>query len=126
MPLTKTQPVTFKTNSNEISTHANLVITVYDDKDRVKRALKRLGLFWLLSVGSIPIIFAHWVLVPGFFIAGPIAAMMVYRTSQSMDHASGQCPHCNEHITIKLEAKDTLPKWTYCSSCNHPLQIDYT
>jgi len=31
----------------------------------------KLGLFWLLALGSLPIIFAHWVLVPGFFIAGP-------------------------------------------------------
>ena len=25
---------------------------------------------------------------------------------------------------IKLEPKDTLPKWTYCPSCNKSIQID--
>ncbi|WP_455209430.1 hypothetical protein [Kaarinaea lacus] len=124
MPRTETQAVKFKSSNTESLTDAELAITLYDDKDRMQRALKRLGLFWLLSIGSIPIIFAHWILVPGFFIAGPIAAMMVYRMGQAFDHASGQCPSCNEHITVKLEAKDTLPKWTYCPSCNNSIQID--
>ncbi|HEY5602049.1 MAG TPA: hypothetical protein VIM41_02975 [Gammaproteobacteria bacterium] len=124
MPVTQTQPVKFKSNLSHISTDAALAVTVYGDNDRLKRALMRLGLFWLLSIGSIPIIFAHWVLVPGFFIAGPIAALRVYRLRQSLDHASGPCPHCNERVTIKLEARDTLPHWTYCPACQKPLQID--
>ena len=124
MPQTETQAARFKASNGDTATVAELAITLYDEKDRMKRALKRLGLFWLLSIGSIPIIFAHWVLVPGFFIAGPIAAMMVYRIEQALDQVSGLCPNCNEAITIQLEAKDTLPKWTYCPSCNKSIQID--
>ena len=120
----QTQAVCFKSSNNDASTTAELQITLFDDKDRLKRALMRLGLFWLLAIGSIPIIFAHWVLVPGFFIAGPIAAMMVYRIDQAFDHANGQCPNCEEQITIKLEPKDRLPKWTYCPSCNKSIQIE--
>ena len=125
MPRSETQAVTFKSSNSESSLNAELQMTFYDDKDRLKRALTRLGLFWLLAVGSIPIIFAHWVLVPGFFIAGPIAAMMVYRIDRAVDHASGQCPNCSKRITIKLEPKDTLPKWAYCPSCNNSIQIDH-
>lgn len=124
MPQTETKVARFKASNGDTATVAELATTLYDEKDRMKRALKRLGLFWLLSIGSIPIIFAHWVLVPGFFIAGPIAAMMVYRIEQALDQASGLCPNCNESITIQLEAKDTLPKWTYCPSCNKSIQID--
>lgn len=124
MPRSETQTVSFKSSNNESSMNAELQITFYDDKDRLKRALKRLGLFWLLAIGSLPIIFAHWVLVPGFFIAGPIAAMMVYRIDQAFDNASGQCPNCSEQITIKMEPKDSLPKWTYCPSCNNSIQIN--
>lgn len=126
MPRSESQAVIFKSSNSESSVNAELQMTYYDDKDRLKRALMRLGLFWLLAIGSIPIIFAHWVLVPGFFIAGPIAAMMVYRIVQAVDHASGQCPNCNEQIIIKLEPKDTLPKWAYCPSCNKSIQIDKT
>jgi hypothetical protein len=124
MPRSESQAVTFKSSDNDTSVNAELQVTFYNDKDRLKRALMRLGLFWLLAIGSIPIIFAHWVLVPGFFIAGPFAAMMVYRIDQAFDNASGQCPNCNEKISIKLEPKDTLPKWTYCPSCNKSIQID--
>ena len=126
MPRSETQAVFFKSSNSEPSMNAELQMTFYGDKDRLKRALMRLGLFWLLAIGSIPIIFAHWVLVPGFFIAGPLAAIMVYRIEQAVDHASGQCPTCKEQITIKLEPKDTLPKWTYCPSCNNSIQIDRT
>ncbi len=124
MPQLQSQAVQFKTSNNDTVNHAELHITLYDDKDRLKRALMRLGLFWLLSIGSLPIIFAHWVLVPGFFIAGPIAAMMVYRVDQAFDNAVGQCPNCKEQVTIKMEPKDSLPKWTYCPSCNNPIQIE--
>jgi len=124
MPQTETQAARFNSSDNETATVAELAITQYDEKDRMKRALKRLGLFWLLSIGSIPIIFAHWVLVPGFFLAGPIAAWMVYQVEHAIDHASGVCPNCNESVTIKFEPKDTLPKWTYCPICNKSIQID--
>lgn len=123
MPETQIKPIHFHGNSGEKTTDAELSITLYNDKDRMTRALKRLGLFWLLSVGSLPIIFAHWVLVPGFFIAGPIAAVMVYRTTEANDRAKGVCPNCNESIEIKMEPKETLPKWTYCPSCNESIQI---
>lgn len=83
----------------------------------------RLGLFWLLSIGSLPIMIAHWVLVPGFFIAGPIMAVLTFKTKQVTDVAKGTCPSCEEAISVKMEAKDTLPKWTYCPSCNNPLHM---
>ena len=124
MPQTEIQAARFKASDSDTATVAELAITLYDEKDRMKRALKRLGLFWLLSIGSIPIIFAHWVLVPGFFIAGPIMAMTAYKMKTQPDRAEGVCPSCNENITIKLEPKDTLPKWTYCPSCNKSIQLN--
>lgn len=123
MPQTKTQAIHFHNNDGSKSQPATLDIIHYDQKDCMKRALMRLGLFWLLSIGSIPIIIAHWVLVPGFFIAGPIMAVLVYKTKQMTDSAKGTCPSCEEPITVKMEPKDRLPKWTYCPSCNNSLHI---
>lgn len=124
MPTVRTEPILFRSNGEKNSTPASLQTTEYNDKDRLKRALMRLGLFWLLAIASLPIIFAHWVLVPGFIIAGPVIAVMVYRTKETKDHATGLCPTCNESISIKLEAKDVIPKWTYCPKCNNPLHLD--
>ena len=116
--------VQFRNNDGTSSNPATMFVTEYTQSDALKRALLRLGLFWLLALGSVPIIIAHWVLVPGFFIAGPVVAVMVYRTRESKDRAEGVCPSCNESVTVKLETKDTIPKWTYCPSCSNSLHID--
>lgn len=125
MPQTQTTAIHFLNNDGSKSNAATLHTIHYDQTDCLKRALMRLGLFWLLSIVSIFIIIAHWVLVPGFFIAGPVVAVMTYKTKQAAEKCTGQCPSCDEQITVKMEAKDTLPKWTYCPSCNNPLHIDH-
>lgn len=125
MPQTLTTPIHFRNNDNTVAKDALLHTIHYDQSDCIKRALMRLGLFWLLAMGSIFLIIVHWVLVPGFFIAGPIVAVMTYRTKQAAEKCTGECPSCNEAITVKMEAKDVIPKWTYCPSCNNPLHIDH-
>lgn len=122
MPSIENTTVCF-TGNEDVSSTASLQTTHYDSRDRIKRALLQLGLFWLLSAGSIPIIFAHWVLVPGFFLAGPWMAWRTYHITEVGNQVSGNCPTCNNGIEVKLEANDGLPKWSYCPSCNAPLQI---
>lgn len=105
------------------ATSGSLQTTHYDHSECVKRALMKLGLFWLLALGSLPIIFAHWVLVPGFFIAGPWMAYRTFQVKHTCDHVRGDCPVCQENVEIEMEARDELPKWTYCPRCNNPLQL---
>ena len=123
MPTSKETEIQFRTGDADVITDARLFSLEFNQSELTKRALTRLGLCWLASIGSIPIIFAHWVLVPGFFIAGPIMAMTAYKTKSVPDHADGPCPACSENISIKLEPKDSLPKWTYCPACNHSIQV---
>ena len=124
MPQTKETAIQFRNNDGELTTDAVLYSLAFDQSELTKRALTRLGLCWLASIGSLPIIFAHWVLVPGFFIAGPIMAMTAYKMKVIPDHADGVCPACKESISFKFEPKDTLPKWTYCPSCKNSLQVN--
>lgn len=123
MPNTIETSIQFRGNDDDSTTEATLFSLEFDQSELTKRALTRLGLCWLASVGSIPIIFAHWVLVPGFFIAGPIMAMTAYKMKTVPDHADGNCPACKEPVSLKFEPKDTFPKWTYCPSCNHSIQV---
>ena len=102
---------------------ARLHTTLYDSGDRLKRALGRLALLWAIAGVSLFIPLAHFVLVPGFLIAGPVVAMMVYRSEQARERSDGHCPVCEKEISIKLDAKDETPKWTYCPACNAALQI---
>lgn len=122
MPSIENTTICF-TGNESISSTASLQTTYYDPRDRLKRALLKLGLFWLLAIASLPIIFAHWVLVPGFFLAGPWIAWRTYHVTQVHNHANGPCPTCNTEVDIKLEPSDQLPKRTYCPACNAPLQI---
>ena len=124
MPTVEQQTIRVLAKNDSISTEGLLRIKHFDQTDCIKRALSRLGLCWLLSIGSIPIIIVHWVLVPGFFIAGPILAVLAYRTKQINDHAGGECPVCNNEFKIKFDAKENLPKWTYCPNCNDPIHLD--
>jgi hypothetical protein len=102
---------------------AILHITHYDARERLRRALLKLGLFWGLALASLPIIIAHWVLVPGFFLAGPWMAWRTYHVVQVRNHVTGACPACNAEVKVRLESDDVLPKWSYCPACNVPLQI---
>jgi len=115
-------PVAIKDNDDK-SVPGLMQTTWFEQGDCVKRGLLKLGLFWLLAVGSLPILFAHWVLVPGFFLAGPWMAFRTYKTTHRRDHVTGHCPVCEKEISIKLEANDVLPKWTYCPACKAPLHI---
>ncbi|NOX91616.1 MAG: hypothetical protein GXP18_03970 [Gammaproteobacteria bacterium] len=122
MPNIENTPAFIKNNDGKTTT-GQMQSTWFERRDCVKRGLLKLGLFWLLAAGSLPIIFVHWVLVPGFFLAGPWVAYRTYKTTHRRDHVSGICPGCDEKITIKLESNDELPKWTYCPVCNTPLHI---
>jgi hypothetical protein len=122
MPSIKNTSVNIKSNDGQ-TTPASMQTSHYDHSECVKRALLKLGLFWLLALASIPIIFAHWVLVPGFFIAGPWMAYRTFQVKYARNHVRGSCPVCHEDVEIKLEVRDELPKWTYCPRCSDPIQI---
>jgi hypothetical protein len=118
----ETTSIQLKDNAGNIAVGA-LQTTYYDGQDRMKRAGLRLAACWAAAGVTVFIPIAHFVLVPGFLIAGPVLAMSAYRMERARNHASGSCPVCKAEITLALEAKDTFPKWTYCPACNAPLQL---
>ena len=122
MPTIENTLVHIKGNDGQV-TSGNMFTTHYDHGESVKRAMMKLGLFWLLALASIPIIFAHWVLVPGFFIAGPLMAYRTFQMKYTRNHVQGQCPVCQEDVEIKMEARDELSAWTYCPRCDNPLHL---
>lgn len=100
-----------------------LNVQVFDNNERLKRAMKMLGMLWGLAAISLFIPIAHWFLVPSFVLAGPIAATMRYRMTEALGEANGRCPSCQQDITLELEASDKLPLWTYCPQCNNSVQL---
>lgn len=121
MPALEQRSILIK--SGESASDGLLHSQVFTPRERALRAMKVWGLSWLLALASVPIIVAHWVLVPGFFLAGPIWAYKRYRTPSVPDHVSGRCPMKSEEISVPLEASDRLPMWTHCPVCHASLQF---
>lgn len=115
------RPILIK--SGEIEGEGILHSQVFDAGERKVRAFKMLGLMWLLAVLSLPIVVAHFVLVPGFLIAGPIMAYKRYKVTEAPDHVTGNCPAGKEAFNLALEASDRLPMWSHCPQCKASLHL---
>lgn len=115
-------PIHLQPNAGQ-STAGTLYVANFDNRERLSRAAKACGFCWLFALLSVPIVIAHWVLVPGFLLAGPIIAIRRYKIASAVERAEGTCPLCNVTVTVPMEAEDTLPKRTYCPKCNGPIQL---
>jgi len=100
-----------------------LTVNIYSKDERLKRAAKMLLLCWLLALASVPILFAHFILVPLFLVAGPIMAYRRYHVMESVEAAHGKCPTCLKEINMPLDPGQRLPMWTYCPPSNDPIQL---
>lgn len=103
--------------------HGSLNVTLYSAADRVKRALVALVICWVCAGITVFIPLAHFILVPGFFIAGLVLAFSRFQQAEAKESASGICPHCDKEISIKMETNDNLPKWVYCPLCDKPMEL---
>jgi len=119
----RTQSVTLKHEAAGLGA-GELHLQVFDKRDRMRRAVLAWLTCWGLALASLPIIFAHWVLVPGFFIAGPFAAYRYYHITGVPKKITGICPSCRQSMELGMEASDKLPMWRYCPQCNNSLYID--
>jgi len=118
------EPITIKGNESAASV-GELFTRSFNARERMARAGKVLGISWALAVVTLFIPIAHFVLVPLFGLGGPIMAVMKYRVDNVAEKAHGVCPECQQTVDIELDPADKLPKWTYCPSCNKPLQLMY-
>jgi len=110
--------------SDEHGTEEGLLqFSQFSSGDRMSRALKILGLCWLGAGITLFIPLAHFVLVPGLLIAGPVLAMMKYKVDRANESVSVECPKCKKSVSIKLDAADKLPIYSYCPDCNTSLQL---
>ena len=82
-----------------------------------------LGILWLLAILAVAIPLAHFILVPGFLLAGPVAAVLRYRDTERNEQVTGECPVCGKPVTIPLDSSDRLPLWTYCPPSGDPIRV---
>lgn len=111
--------------NEEKHTSGEVTLQEWDSSDRMKRALKMFGMLWGAAVVSVLIPLAHFVLVPGFLIAGPIVAYFVYQNEKMILGGQGTCPNCGKPFTI-AKGKVRWPMNDLCSECQSPAKISPT
>src|SRR4051794_18352309 len=88
------------TTPDEKSGAGTALIQEWSQKERSRRALRMLGILWGLMLISVLIPVAHFVLVPAFFLAGPIVAFIVHDQRKAIVGGEGICPQCGKPFTI--------------------------
>lgn len=117
------EPVTARVGENSAG-QARWISKQLDAGDRLRRGLVGFGGCLLGAVLSLPIIGAHWVLVPGFIIAAPIVAWWRYSQGQLSDRVELHCGACGKDVKIELEPKQRPPAYLYCPECNASVHVE--
>lgn len=100
-----------------------IYIRTWNEKQRLERSLKILGVGWGMAVISIFIPLAHFILVPGFLIGAPIAAFRAHRQKSGVLGGESICPNCGEVLPLVYGA-NIWPLQDLCSHCQTSVTIE--
>src|SRR5579871_1416321 len=98
-------------------------VQVWDKKARTRRMLKTWGGCWLAALFFVPIPIAHFVLVPGFFFGGLVAAVYISGQKSVVLGGQGTCPSCGKPLKI-VRGPDRWPLSDMCSECQAMVTIE--
>lgn len=93
-------------------------------EERKKNAMKGLGIFWGLSLVSIPLPPIHWVTVPGFFFFG---IYWFFRKLRELDHFEKlefPCPECSQEVKLPPQVVQN-PLAFVCPHCRYGLKLSF-
>lgn len=102
---------------------AVLYCRTLDRNGRFLRSLRILGICWGLAVLSLPILVFHFVLVPGFLIAGLFFFFVCLKEDRVVLGAIVPCPACGESTRLKGRALD-WPVQLDCGNCSRSLDLE--
>jgi hypothetical protein len=98
-------------------------IQSWNKRERLVRALKSGGLCWIAALVSIFIPLLHFILVPGFLIAGPILVYFIFGQENRVLGGEGVCPFCHAPL-ILASATLNFPISDLCTDCHNSLKIE--
>jgi len=122
MPEQLTKEIMLASKSHD-PTSARMQIVSFTPQEQKMRAIKALLTLWLIAALCVLIPIAHFILVPGFLIAGGIAAFRKWKLPAEGREASGECPDCHHAVHIDLEKNSDLPQWHNCPECGVSLEL---
>ena len=90
---------------------------------RAERALKAGGVFWAVAAGCVFLPGLHFVLVPGFLLAGVVISFRHLRDQEVVSRVHGPCPRCG--LEQDFAAGNGLtPSWELdCPACHNHLTL---
>jgi len=97
----------------------------YSTQESMVKALKSLGLCWAVAAVCVLVPILHFVLTPAAFLAGPVAAVLVYTKTQKLPKSlSGSvvCSHCNTSTSFLFENAKP-PLYEMCKTCRTGYQV---
>ena len=107
---------------NEKATSGEVKMQVWNRDERMKRALKALGLSWGIALLCILIPILHFVLVPLGLIAGPIIAYAIYFKESIILGGEAPCPQCGKPLKI-VRSEVKWPLSDLCGVCQAEVKI---
>jgi hypothetical protein len=119
----KTESVPAVLYASGRQTPVDLTIEYYTPAERIRPALTRLIGFWVIGGLSAFIPVVHLFSVPGFFVAGIVAAFMAWRREAAFLPFEAACPVCGETHAFELDGKPELPKLLPCPACGAGLVV---
>jgi len=119
--LGKPIPVLIKTEGHE--SLGEVFIQEYDEKARLKRALKMLGLCWAGALAAVFLPIVHFVLVPGLFLGGVFLAVYMHGIHSLVLGGEGVCPNCEKILPI-AKGLDQWPLEDVCTACRSGVKIE--
>lgn len=121
-PGTRVQSVTLA-GYHGTPTQGAVTIHTFNREQRWRRALQGLGKWWGVSLLSIFIPIAHFLLVPAFLLYGVWQFVQRIGTSELAGDARGTCPDCGREQVLELAPRWRSPQPVTCRYCHRGLQL---
>lgn len=98
---------------------ARVTVVRRSPADRLRRAALGFGMFLGIAILCVFIPIAHFVLVPGFLIAGIVFAAMRLREAATVVEVTGVCPRCGVERSFEAGGKLRAESTVSCPECHN-------
>jgi len=105
-------------------TPALVRVRLHGPAARQRRAWQALGVCWALMIPALFIPLAHFILVPGLFLAGPILFSLRLRMPVTLLSTRGACPACGAEQTFTEHGRLLSPQPLRCASCRRQITLE--
>ncbi len=120
MPQTRIEEFVL-TGYGDTTTSGEATVLQFDRAERIARAGKGLAMAWGAALVSVFIPVAHFLLVPGFFLAGLVVFGKRMRRRAVVDTVRGACPDCKHEQAFDTSTGWHLPMHLTCANCHRLL-----